>query len=246
MHIYKFSYDSRQDALNSLANYYQISVDILRSKLSDIFNYMNNLDTQGFYQEYMDNGMMLVEIMYLLNPNLRITDDLKIRISFYHRCITNGQQSWFEDGLLNSVDGIASFMHKVTALVPEIKNMNIRIESLQNIIREKGFNEEKSEIDGINGFYRLKDAKSSIGFDIPEVFDKYDYHKIKALILSVLKPTVVKFYVERKANKLDHILKNYWDLVLDDKAVTKSGANAGRGKTIPSSQIEKIIYLNRE
>ncbi|MCG2572525.1 hypothetical protein LVY74_02995 [Acinetobacter sp. ME22] len=242
MNIYKFSYDSKQDALNSLANYYQISVQEINSRTDEIKPIIQKL---GSYID-QDIGFTLWEIRNLLNKEQRELDNPNFQISFYHRCITNGQQSWFEDGLLNSVDGIASFMHKVTALVPEIKNMNIRIESLQNIIREKGFNEEKSEIDGINGFYRLKDAKSSIGFDISEVFDKYDYHKIKALILSVLKPTVVKFYVERKANELDHILKNYWDLVLDDKAVTKRGANAGRGKTIPSSQIEKIIYLNRE
>lgn len=246
MNIYKFSYDSKQDALNSLANYYQISVQEINSRADEIKPIIQKL---GSYID-QDIGFTLWEIRNLLNKEQRELDNPNFQISFYHRCITTGQQSWFEDGLLNNIDGIASFMNKVTALVPEIKNMNIRIESLQKIIRGKGFNEEKSEIDGINGFYRLKDAKSSIGFDIPEVFNDYfpdeRYSELKTKMLNVLKPTIVKFYVERKANELDHILKNYWELVLDDKAVTKSGANAGRGKIIPSSQIEKIIYLNRE
>ncbi|MHA3051787.1 hypothetical protein [Acinetobacter sp. ANC 4640] len=244
MNIYKFSYDSQQDALNSLANYYQVSVEEINSRIHKIKAIINKLHS------YVDRdiGFALWEIRDLLNQEQRELDNPIFQISFYHRCVTNGQQSWFEDGLLNSLDGIASFMQKVIVLVSE--DMGIKIESLQSIILTKSLDEEKSETDGINGFYRLKDAKSSTGFDIPEVFSDYSsgekYSELKTKILTVLEPTIVKFYVEREINELDRILKNYWELVLDDKLVTQSGDNAGRGKIIPPSQIEKIIYLNRE
>ena len=249
--IYKFSYDNKDDAIRSLANYYSISVDTLNYKIIDVYNYIENLKSKGSYSEYSANGMMLVNIRYLLNPNLCELENSKIQISFYHRCASDGKDSWFKYGLLNSVDGSECFMKKLGSLVPDIEKMGISLESLKRIIRKKGLDEEQSEKDGINGFYRLKDArdKDNSGFDLPEVFNDLlrgeSYQKLKAKILTVLKPTVVKFYVERDIAELNNILDHYWELVLNDDGVGQTGANVGRGKTIPYENIERIDYLEK-
>jgi hypothetical protein len=249
--IYKFSYDDKEDAIKSLANYYSISVDTLKSKIIDVYNYIENLKSDDFYSEYFDNGMMLVNIGYLLNPNLCELENSKIHISFYHRCASDGKDNWFKEGLLNSVDGIECFWHKLVSLVPDIEEIGISLESLKKRIRRKGFDEEQSEKDGINGFYRYKDAidKENSGFNIPEVFDDLckgeSYQKLKSKILTVLKPTVVKFYVERDITELNNILRYYWELVGNDEDVGQTATNVGRGKTIPYENIERIDYLEK-
>lgn len=246
MNIYKFSYDDKEEAIRSLANYYSISVDTLNYKIIDVYSYIENLKSDDLYSEYSANGMMLVNIGYLLNPNLCELENSKIQISFYHRCASDGKDYWFKEGLLNSVDGIECFKHKLVSLVPDIEKMGISLESLKKLIRRKGLAEEQSEKDGVNGFYRYKDAidKENSGFDISEVFNDLckgeSYQKLKSEILTVLKPTVVKFYVERDITELNEILKYYWELILNDDSVTTHGTNAGKGKTIPYENIEKI------
>lgn len=249
MNIYKFSYDDKEEAIRSLANYYSISVDTLNYKIIDVYSYIENLKSDDLYSEYSANGMMLVNIGYLLNPNLCELENSKIQISFYHRCASDGKDYWFKEGLLNSVDGIECFKHKLVSLVPDIEKMGISLESLKKLIRRKGLAEEQSEKDGVNGFYRYKDAidKENSGFDISEVFNDLckgeSYQKLKSEILTVLKPTVVKFYVERDITELNEILKYYWELILNDDSVTTHGTNAGKGKTIPYENIEKIYYI---
>lgn len=254
MNIYKFSYDSKQDALNSLANYYQISVDILRSKLSDIFNYMNNLDTQGFYQEYMDNGMMLLHIRYLLNPDLNEIQDSIVRISFYHRCTSNGKYDWFCKGILNSFDGIDEFINQINKLFPEsISNEQKSIikRLLQIRHNDEYFNCNQVKYSGAYGFYRLEDATNTLdcNYDFPEIiqnFLKEDGH-LKKELEKVLKISVVKVYVERKLDEIDRILSIYWTLLFGENNgiySTTTSDDFGRGKTIPFENIQHIYYLD--
>jgi len=251
MNIYKFSYDDKEDAIRSLANYYSISVNALNYKIIDVYNYIEKLKSDDFYSEYSANGMMLVNIGYLLNPNLCELENSKIQISFYHRCASDGNSSWFKEGLLNGVDGIECFWNKLVSLAPDIEKMGISPEALNRIIRTKGLAEEQSEKDGVNGFYRYKDAidKENAGYDIPEVFDDLckgeSYQQLKAKILTVLKSTVVKFYVERDITELNNILEYYWELVWNDEEVGQTATNAGRGKTIPYENIERIDYLEK-
>lgn len=63
--------------------------------------------------------------------------------------------------------------------------------------------------------------------------------------MTVLKPTVVKFYVERDITELNNILEHYWELVWNDEGVGQTGTNVGRGKTIPYENIERIDYLEK-
>lgn len=267
MNIYKFSYDNKDDAIRSLANYYQVTdkeilsmskslCDDLNRRISKIGEKNGHLMgvREKEYKEKIEFEKMnfLKEIENTLNFNALNEDCSKIRISFYHRCASDGKDSWFKEELLNSVDGIECFWNKLISLVPDVEKMGISLVSLKKEIRQKGWYEEKSEKsekDGINGFYRFKDAihNENSGFDIPEIFDDFfgyeRYQELKAKILTVLKLTVVKFYVERDITELNEILRKYWEFVWNDEGIGNTGEDAGRGKTIPFENIERIDYL---
>ncbi len=188
MNIYKFSYDDKEDAIRSLANYYQVSDKVILIKGKTVCNdlekrkdkiYGENEHLMGVREEELSEKIKLekdkffYELKNELSPNYSKSNDPIIRINFYHRCSSDGRDSWFQEGLLNSVDGIECFMKKLDSLVPDIEKMSISLESLKKIIRRKGLAEEQSEKDGVNGFYQYKDAidKENSGFDIPEILD---------------------------------------------------------------------------
>ena len=49
-HIYKFSYDDRNDAIQSLANYYLVESNYFKSKIKEIFLYIQYLKDEGLYE----------------------------------------------------------------------------------------------------------------------------------------------------------------------------------------------------
>ncbi|MCW8040182.1 MULTISPECIES: hypothetical protein [Acinetobacter] len=242
-HIYKFSYDSRNDAISSLAKYYSVTYNNLESKLTEVFQYIDQLKDENLFEDYASNGLMLYQISCMLNSNLSDIEGAKIRISFYHRCSTNGTLEWFKEGLLNNVDGIEAFIRKIEKLEPEIKKINLNLESIKAMSRKKEWDTEKSELVGIHGFYRLRDAKdkTNSGFDIPEILDDYKiYHQIKEKLESTLKSSVVKFYVDRELSEVHGILREYWEFLWNDESIGYAGIDVGKGKTIPFENIERL------
>lgn len=242
-HIYKFSYDSRNDAISSLAKYYSVTYNNLESKLTEVFQYIDQLKDENLFEDYASNGLMLYQISCMLNSNLSDIEGAKIRISFYHRCSTNGTLEWFKEGLLNNVDGIEAFIRKIEKLEPEIKKINLNLESIKAMSRKKEWDTDKSELVGIHGFYRLRDAKdkTNSGFDIPEILDDYKiYHQIKEKLESTLKSSVVKFYVDRELSEVHGILREYWEFLWNDESIGYAGIDVGKGKTIPFENIERL------
>lgn len=186
---------------------------------------------------------MLYQISCMINSNLSDVEGAKIRISFYHRCSTNGTLEWFKEGLLNNVDGIEAFIRKIEKLEPEIKKINLNLESITAMSRKKEWDTDKSELVGIHGFYRLRDAKdkTNSGFDIPEILDDYKiYHQIKEKLESTLKSSVVKFYVDRELSEVHGILREYWEFLWNDESISYAGIDVGKGKTIPFENIERL------
>jgi hypothetical protein len=242
-HIYKFSYDSRNDAISSLAKYYSVTYNNLESKLTEVFQYIDQLKDENLFEDYASNGLMLYQISCMINSNLSDVEGAKIRISFYHRCSTNGTLEWFKEGLLNNVDGIEAFIRKIEKLEPEIKKINLNLESITAMSRKKEWDTDKSELVGIHGFYRLRDAKdkTNSGFDIPEILDDYKiYHQIKEKLESTLKSSVVKFYVDRELSEVHGILREYWEFLWNDESISYAGIDVGKGKTIPFENIERL------
>ena len=242
-HIYKFSYDSRNDAISSLAKYYSVTYNNLESKLTEVFQYIDQLKDENLFEDYASNGLMLYQISCMINSNLSDVEGAKIRISFYQRCSTNGTLEWFKEGLLNNVDGIEAFIRKIEKLEPEIKKINLNLESITAMSRKKEWDTDKSELVGIHGFYRLRDAKdkTNSGFDIPEILDDYKiYHQIKEKLESTLKSSVVKFYVDRELSEVHGILREYWEFLWNDESISYAGIDVGKGKTIPFENIERL------
>ena len=242
-HIYKFSYDSRNDAISSLAKYYSVTYNNLESKLTEVFQYIDQLKDENLFEDYASNGLMLYQISCMINSNLSDVEGAKLRISFYHRCSTNGTLEWFKEGLLNNVDGIEAFIRKIEKLEPEIKKINLNLESITAMSRKKEWDTDKSELVGIHGFYRLRDAKdkTNSGFDIPEILDDYKiYHQIKEKLESTLKSSVVKFYVDRELSEVHGILREYWEFLWNDESISYAGIDVGKGKTIPFENIERL------
>lgn len=242
-HIYKFSYDSRNDAISSLAKYYSVTYNNLESKLTEVFQYIDQLKDENLFEDYASNGLMLYQISCMINSNLSDVEGAKIRISFYHRCSTNGTLEWFKEVLLNNVDGIEAFIRKIEKLEPEIKKINLNLESITAMSRKKEWDTDKSELVGIHGFYRLRDAKdkTNSGFDIPEILDDYKiYHQIKEKLESTLKSSVVKFYVDRELSEVHGILREYWEFLWNDESISYAGIDVGKGKTIPFENIERL------
>ena len=54
-HIYKFSYDSRNDAISSLAKYYSVTYNNLESKLTEVFQYIEDSSMSRNYEQFPDN-----------------------------------------------------------------------------------------------------------------------------------------------------------------------------------------------
>lgn len=99
--------------------------------------------------------------------------------------------------------------------------------------RKKEWDTDKSELVGIHGFYRLRDAKdkTNSGFDIPEILDDYKiYHQIKEKLESTLKSSVVKFYVDRELSEVHGILREYWNFFWNDESISYAGIDVGKGK----------------
>ena len=226
-----------------LAKYYSVTYNNLESKLTEVFQYIDQLKDENLFEDYASNGLMLYQISCMINSNLSDVEGAKIRISFYHRCSTNGTLEWFKEGLLNNVDGIEAFIRKIEKLEPEIKKINLNLESITAMSRKKEWDTDKSELVGIHGFYRLRDAKdkTNSGFDIPEILDDYKiYHQIKEKLESTLKSSVVKFYVDRELSEVHGILREYWEFLWNDESISYAGIDVGKGKTIPFENIERL------
>ena len=245
-HIYHFSYDHQDDALSSLAYYYDVDIDVLKFKLPQLISYIQSLKDKHLYEEATESGMLQTNIALFINPNFQEKEHSILRISFYHRCSTDGTAVWFKEGLLNNVEGIQAYISKVSAFIPEINTL-IDQDKIIRVSKIKSMDEEKVELDGINGFYRYSDAQhvENSGFNFPEIFMNMGiYKKVREQLASNLKPTIVKFFVDREMSEVNHILAKYWySLWLGDEDVTTIGANAGRGKTIPYHHIQQIYYL---
>lgn len=252
-HIYKFSYDDRDDAIQSLANYYSVDVEYFKSKLEKIFLYIKNLEDEGFYLDHKDNGMMLNEIRTILNPNLNEISDARIRISFYHRCMSDGTIQWFSEGLLNSFDGIKEFIRKINSITPykisdkDAKSIYRQLEHRHNL---EYFNNKDMSHSGVWGFYKFSYALEieEYNYDFPEIIQAYIYKDkdLKESLSNSLDVCVVKAFIEKDIKEIDWYLRIYWDILYDEFCgiCNFQAEDFGRGLTISQDDIEKIIKIS--
>ena len=104
---YNFSFDDEDDALKSLMEYYEIDNDVIDKNLSEINRLVKEKEDIGSN----DIGMYTHCIRMLLTPKVEKSIN-KIRVSYYHRCGSDGTLEWFKEGLLNSEDGLKNLFIK--------------------------------------------------------------------------------------------------------------------------------------
>lgn len=237
--LFTFKYDSDEDAMETLASYHQTSVDNIRSnwkKLREIYK---------AFADSPNNNAFLSLIMDCLNVGHLKTEDQTFRVCFYHRTGSNGTLEWFSQGLLNCREGISGFTKNVHNLLPHLNFLDYEQAILAKDFQKHGplTTDCKANLVGPFAFYRLKDAsdEGKIFFNLPEIlFDTIGQSEVYDALLSILQPTVVKFWVEKPIQYIDSYVVSYWRYLLGDY---EASVDVGKGGNIPFVNIEKIIIL---
>ena len=240
--LFVFSFDNDEDALNTLTNYYQTTKKHIYSKLEIL---------KELYSEYQNSNnqtLFLFAIKCCLNSGpLDIKSD-RFKVYFYHRTGSDGTKEWFSKGLLNSKDGIASFVSNIHSAHPNLGIIDYENAMLAQDTQKHGYFYRKfgSKSLGPFAFYCKEDAcaltEQRSFLDLPEIF--YDVARGTQIyddLRTKLHPTVVKFWIEKPIDYFDYFLLIYWSCILDENY--EPGADVGRGQNIPFENIDVVITL---
>lgn len=236
--LFKFEYDSDEDAMETLASYHQTSVHNIRSNWKEL---------RKIYKAFVDSkndAAFLSLIMACLKVGYLETKDQTFRVYFYHRTGSNGSLEWFSQGLLNSREGISSFAKNVHNILPQLNFLDYEQAMLSKDFQKHGGLTANCKANSVGpfAFYRLKDAshKAKYSFDLPEILIDTLNNDVYEELLSILQPTVVKFWIEKPIKYIDSYIIRYWKYLLGDQ---EAGDDVGKGGNIPFENIEKIIIL---
>lgn len=242
--VFVFSFDNDEDALNTLAKYYQTTKEHIVSKLKIL---------KKLYREYQNSNNSTLFLMAIIGCLKSEPLDLKsnrFKVYFYHRTGSDGTKEWFSKGLLNSKEGIASFVSNIHSIYPNLGIRDYENAMLAQDTQKHGYlyREIGSKSLGPFAFYCKEDACALTDqrsfFDLPEIFyDVANGRQIYDDLIIKLHPTVVKFWVEKPIDYFDYFLLIYWSCILDKNF--EPGADVGRGQNIPFKNIDEIITLTR-
>ncbi|MCG5226814.1 hypothetical protein [Acinetobacter pittii] len=232
--LFVFSYDDDNDALNTLATYYQITTKEIHSKIESL---------QQLYEDFkvaQNATTFLYMIPVLLDATPLKIDNERFKIYFYHRTGSDCTKEWFAKGLLNSREGISNFVSNVERLYPDLN-----IKPYEDAMLGHDQQKHKFEVVGPFAFLRKIDAiqntfqKSFL--DLPEIFfDVAHNDDIYEILLGLLHPTLVKFWVYKDSDFFEAYLLDYWCSLLGNYEI---GLDVGFGKHIPFENIVEIIKL---
>lgn len=234
--IFVFSYDNDEDVLNTLAKYHQTTNENIFAKWETL------KQLYAEYHESQNQALFLMAIYGCLSTQPLNLKGSTFKIFFYHRTGSNGTKAWFSKGLLNSRDGISSFVSNIDSLYPELN-----FKEYEGALLGKDSQKHMSKVVGPFAFFRKKDAIENSYqrsfLNLPEVlFDVAKGEQIYDFLLRELKPTVVKFWVEKPLEYLDYYIVAYWELLL---GCSERGTDVGRGKSISSKNILEVITLQK-
>lgn len=249
-----FSYDNRNDAINSLANFYNIAPQT-------IFDSQDKLQKIIEGSKSNSNDMnTLFAISSILNIK-EIPDLPSYQVCYYHRTSFIKNSHWFDQGLLNCQEGIKAFLNKLNDISPNLlpNDYKSMLEAAQ-IERHNGdliiSHHNKTSNSGPFGFYRLSDAKSPQrqNLNLPEIFmdlnnGTYEYHdqakhqEIKNFIGEILQPVIVKFWATKSNDYIDSLVLKYWKFLFLELDNYGSGDSCepSHGVNIPTKQILELI-----
>ncbi|MCG8283204.1 hypothetical protein MID07_01005 [Acinetobacter seifertii] len=232
--LFVFSYDDDNDALNTLATYYQITTEKIHSNMEFL---------QEKYEEFKvtnNANIFLYVIRELLDAAPLKSDNDKFKIYFYHRTGSDCTKEWFAKGLLNSREGISSFVSNVERVYPDLN-----ISTYEDAMLGHDLPKHQFEVAGPFAFLRKIDAIENTFqrsfLNLPEIFfDVAHNDDIYEILLGLLHPTLVKFWVHIDSDYFESYILDYWCSLLGNY---EKGFDVGQGKNIPYENIVEIIKL---
>lgn len=240
------SCDSREDAINSLAEIYAVSVE-------EITRVLEAEEPREIAQTYY--GTMKQEfhfvVWYLLKAYPR--DDIP-HACYYHSTSYGGCPSWFDEGLLGSLHGVGRFMEKIAEWVPPEKRLLIKRVAEGIVETRSGL--EGSPADGTgpwawNTLAAAGSSRDGIRYRVPEAIQDLwsrslcgggEVIELKGVIEEHLKPVVVKF--RGKTTDIHEYCASLWNyLFTDDGEYHHIHTFRGTGQAVPQEDIVALIEV---
>lgn len=180
----------------------------------------------------------------------------QLTMAYYHRSIYDGNTNWYQDGLMNSIDGAKAFLMKLCSKLPPECNFE-RVKSLAISNIQNRTNLEPDWGGGPYAFDRLDDAKNAqipgLDYSTPEFFlgDSWNNFsekncKVDKLIKICQKnfvAVVVKFLA--KPSSIEQYVNNLWHYLHRKRFQIKLEPNhytfLGYGQTVKFDRIVKLI-----
>ncbi|MFZ6843890.1 hypothetical protein [Undibacterium sp. RuTC16W] len=242
------SCDNIDDAIRSLATFYKVKEELI------IEVYQQN------WPDFLGPGILNSEFTHehfnwLMHKHVGAKNEMccVFPAAYYHRSLYDGKPSWFDNGLLNSLDGSQAFLDKLYPHISNKKNFDFIAERTRENILTRTCNE------GFNGggphaFDRFDDARnaqiSGLDYSVPEFFlHRTGKCEITNEFINICKkhliPVVVKFV--GKPSNAENYISNLWhylysrrfQIPLEPLVYTF----VGRNESIKSGQILELLNL---
>lgn len=234
------SCDNREDAIRSLSEIYSISTKKIEALLQ-------NSTAQEIAERYSeiktDSFHFVVHFLLGASPKSEIT-----HAYFYHATSYDGSNSWFDEGLLGSAQGVKHFLEKISEWLPSDKHMAAEEAALEIVALRSEYESSTAEACGPYAWNTFAAAKSS-SYMVPEAIQ--DLHTgsmliggrsidLSEIIKKRLKPVVVKF--KGKISNIDDYCATLWAYLLsDDGECHLLHSFTGNGQAIPKEDILELM-----
>ena len=238
------SCDDLDDAIRSLALFYNVSPDVVRGKYEHNWpkEFSKNVSPEAFKHDFFVWGMG----RHLGSS----TENRDVTACFYHRSRFDGASQWFSKGILNNAEGAKAFFEKLKLFSDDQESLT----TAQNVAASQIFNRDNcSKVPGPHAFFSRDEAVNGLGrnFEVPEFFTDpiWDTHK-KAkntalnICMTKLQPVIVKFCVPQV--DINGYIASLWHYLHHHKFKRSSFYQAingymGNGHAIPPEHIIELI-----
>ena len=236
------SCDDARDAIRSLSGIYAVPIDkideVLRdSNVLEIAEEYSQINTQGFH--------FVVSNLLKASPRADIT-----YACYYHSTSYSGNQSWFDEGLLGSSEGVKLFIEKIIEWVPPEKRLVTKQEIMKIVKTRSEYEGSTVEECGPYAWDTFTAASSSgARYWVPEAIQDLwspsfcgngALIDLSEIINKRLKPVVVKF--KGTISDINDYCATLWAFLLsDDGEYHLTHTFKGKGRAIPKEDIVALM-----
>lgn len=233
MELIEFKAGNKNEIRQSLANYCQVSIDMLSDN-----------DIKKIYEKYSSEHHGISDALWeIFHSDIPRIKPAKFRAYHYHRTGSNGEKEWFKKGILNKGFGIIEFIHNLN------KFYKINLLEFEDYLANGNneFHERANEGSnyGPYAFISRKYAKKNNDYNLPEVIQRAYFGEksdaIKEEIRSKIKPTLVEFWFDYSIDShLDSYIRTYCGMLLGEDF---SCCSFEPGAVVPYENIERVTEV---